>query len=542
MKGRGGNLLFILLFLMLGQLLVWGGCAQQDSRVMTAGPGIDIQTSYPFLAVLAEEGSDPAERFQKINDRFAYGCSENLRLIDYVQKMHIQGDQIEVVSLLQKALQDIVQEGRLPTPYFTENTENKVLKTIEIEKEGRREEIPIIPPVLVHYIYFMLGWEISSTVEKHISQFDAMGEFCSTVETISEILQEYSNIDFENSTHPPSVLALLHKSIFRYFVASLDPHSLISESPERWYVDNGLNDQLKRSQRENIPQAFASRNNPYHPELRPEEANSLWKTEWIQDSSVLRIEFRLFDKFTTDKFRNEYQKQMREKNISALVIDLRRNQGGSAIEIAKLADLFLKEGELLFMREKKGSDWTWVRDQNGQPFMAKPGNELSSIENIPVIILVSRYSSSSSETFAAAMQDHEGAVVIGEQTSGKGTGQRAPFLHQLPLGIDSSAKLELTTLYTYSPKGVPLQINGITPDIEVEDLDYVSRLTSQDRYDYDHRREALRWPHALSAPEPLQTGFSSHPNEKMRQWKEKLQTTFDSRHHFFTLSSLAEAF
>ncbi|MBI3019270.1 MAG: hypothetical protein HYY61_05200 [Deltaproteobacteria bacterium] len=518
-----GNLLFILIFSMLGQLLLWGGCAQQDSRAITAGPSIDIRTSYPFLFL---GGLDPAERFQKINDHFSYGCEKNLNLINYVQKTHVKGDQIEVVPLLQRALRDILQEGRLPTPYFIENAEEKVMRKIKL-------------PVLVNYIYF----KSSAVPRKIISDFNDIGDFCSTIDSLSQVIQ--FNIDFEKSKNPPHLLgiwALLHKSVFRYFVASLDPHSLIMESPEHWYVDNGLKDELQRSKRENILELSPSQDNPYYPEMRPEEAKVLWKTEWIQESSVLRVEFRIFDEFTTDKFQDEYKKYRGEKNISALVIDLRRNPGGSATEIAKLADLFLKEGELLFMREKRDSDWQMGRHKNGQPFYARSGNELPGIENIPVVILVSRYSSSSSETFAAAMQDHEGAIVIGERTCGKGTGQRIPLLRQLPLGIDSGAKLELTTLYTYSPKGAPIQIYGITPDIEVEDQDYVSRLIGQDMHDYHHHREAFRWPHALPPPDPLQTGFEPHPNKRMRQWKEKLKDYFESRNHLFTLSSLAEAF
>lgn len=532
MKGQGGNLLFILIF----QLLVWGGCAQQDSRAITAGPGTagpGITTFYPFLLL---EGLDPAQRFQKINDHFAYGCEENLKLIQYVQKRHVKGDQIDVVSLLQTAIQNILKEGRLSTPYFTENTKGKVLKTIEIEKEGKKEKVEIKPPVLVHYISFMLEQKSFMAAKKAMSDFRDMNNFCSTVESLSDVIKDRSDIDFEKSESPPRLLTLFHKSIFRYFVASLDPHSLILESPERWYVDNGLSDQLRRGSHENISDVSPSQDNPYYP--RDEEATPPWKAEWIGESSVLRVEFRTFDEFTADKFQATYQQYLREKNISALVIDLRRNRGGSAVVVAKLADLFLKEGEVLLMREKMGEGWQMIRDQNGEAFRAKAGNELPGIENIPVVILVSRYSCSSSETFAAAMQDYEGAMIIGEKTFGKGTGQRSPMIHQLSLGIDSSARLDLTTLYTYSPKGAPLQLQGITPDIEVEDRDYdVNRLTSLDQLYYTMHREVLQ-PHALPMPEPLQTEFQDHSHERMSQWKEKLRAYFESHNHLFSLDSL----
>ncbi|MBI3017510.1 MAG: hypothetical protein HYY62_05925 [Deltaproteobacteria bacterium] len=509
-----GNLLFILIFSMLSQLLLWGGCAQQGSRAITAGPSIDIQTFYPFLFL---EGLNSDQRFQKINDDFAYGCEENSKLIDYIQKTHVNGNQIEVVSLLQRAMRDILNEKRLPTPYFTENVE-------ETEIRG------IIPPVLVHYIYF----KDSAAPETVMDDFNDMAHFCSTVDALSAVIK--TNVDFEKSEHSPSILAVLHKSIFRYFVASLDPHSYILESAEQWYLDHGLINQLKRTRRENVPTVSASPGNPFY--ASPVRDGTLWNSEWISDS-VLRIEFATFEEGTAALFEQEYKNHIKVKAPSALVIDLRRNRGGNALVVAALADLFLKEGSLLFMQERSGR----IQDQNGGPFRARSGNELSGIENIPVIILVSRYSSSSSETFAAAMQDYEGAIIIGEKTQGKGTGQRGPTLSQLPLGIHSSTKLFLTTLYTYSPKGVPIQINGITPDIEVEDRDYVSRLTRYDRDSYDQHREALQWPnHFLPTPAPLETGFEPHPNEKMRQWKEKLKAHFESHRNLFTLSSLAEAF
>ncbi len=517
-------------------MFLWGGCAQQDSRAITTGiPSLDIQTRYPFLFL---EDLDPDQRFQKINDHFAYGCEENLRLINYVQKHHVTGDLGNTIPRLKEAMSNIVEEGRLPTPYFKENSENKAIKTIEVKKEGKIERVEIKPPVLIEYVNFIMPSE--HLIKTKISQFKRIENFCSIVEEVARhmMVQRYEGED--PSLSKRSLLALLHKSIFRYFVASLDPHSYILESPEQWYMENGLKDRLRRSHLENASPVFASSENPFYD--RHIQNGPFWKTEWLSHS-VLRIEFTLFDDGTAATFEREYQQHVNEKSISALVIDLRRNRGGSSLVVAHLADLFLKEGEMLLLRERVGEGWTMIRNQKGGPFYAQSGNELAGIEALPVIILVSRYSSSSAETFAAAMQDHEAAIVIGEKTQGKGTGQRTPLLRQLPLGIDSSARLMLTTLYTYSPKGIPIQLSGIDPDIGVEDQDYVSHLmTSEDREEYDYHREADQWPHALPVPEPLATGFEPHPHERMSQWKEKLTKYFESHQNLFSLASLADAF
>ena len=404
MKGWGRNLLFILIFSVLaGQIFLWGGCAKQESRVITTGISpidipIDLKTLYPFLSL---EGLDPTERFQKINDHFAYGCEENLRLINYVQKHHVVGDRGDVLSRLKDAMFHILEEGRLPTPYFKENSENKAVKTIEIEEEGETKRVAIQPPILIEYIDFIVQRE--SLIETKISQLDELANFCATVDDMIHHLM----IQWDESKEFPfsyaSLLALLHKSIFRYFVASLDPHSFILESPEQWYMAQGLKKQLKRSSFENVSYIFPSSENPFYDKRI--QNGPFWETQWLSNS-VLRIEFTLFDEGTAATFEREYLKHVNEKSLSALVIDLRRNRGGSSIVVAKLVDLFLKEGEVLFMRERAETGGTMIRNQNGGPFMAQSGNELPGIENMPVIILMSRYSSSSSETFAAALQDH----------------------------------------------------------------------------------------------------------------------------------------
>src|SRR3989338_2530394 len=249
MKKCGGKFLFILIFLM-GQLLFWGGCAQQSFRSITAGTPTsynlpDPQTSYPFLFL--EEGLTPAQRFQKINDNFAYGCGENLRLIRYVQKNHAAGDRGDTLSHLKDAMNNIIKEGRLPTPYFKENSENETVKTIK-------------PPVLIKYVYFTLNKE--NSMRDQISHLESLENFCSTVEDMShQMTMDW--VKSKESTPLPqlSILALLHKSIFRYFVSSLDPYSYIVESPERWYIEQGLIDQLRRSHLENVPNVFISSRN-----------------------------------------------------------------------------------------------------------------------------------------------------------------------------------------------------------------------------------------------------------------------------------------
>lgn len=127
-----------------------------------------------------------------------------------------------------------------------------------------------------------------------------------------------------------------------------------------------------------------------------------------------------------------------------LIFDVRFNPGGYADELVKLLDYLLPEGNLFQTVDSMGretldtSDAKWL--------------------DVPMAVLVNADTYSAAEFFAAALQEYEAAVIIGEQTSGKGY-----FQNTFPL-VDGSA-VALSTGKYFTPKGVSLEGVGITPDI-----------------------------------------------------------------------------
>ncbi|MDI7266844.1 MAG: S41 family peptidase [Myxococcota bacterium] len=137
--------------------------------------------------------------------------------------------------------------------------------------------------------------------------------------------------------------------------------------------------------------------------------------------------------------------------LRAVVLDVRNNPGGLVDEAVASADLFLAEGTIVTARGR--------RPERDREHSARPGGRW---ESLPVAVIVNGYTASAAEILSAALRDNGRAVIIGSQTFGKGTVQQVVEL------LDGSA-LRLTVARFYTPVGVPIQDNGIVPDVTVAD-------------------------------------------------------------------------
>ena len=156
-------------------------------------------------------------------------------------------------------------------------------------------------------------------------------------------------------------------------------------------------------------------------------------------------------------------KRLKKENIAGLVIDLRRNGGGSLEEALSLTGLFLKSGPIVQTKDYNGS----IRvSANPDPGIAYSG---------PMVVLTSRQSASASEIFAAALQDYGRAVIVGDKnTFGKGTVQTilpiGRFASLLGSHSDEDGALKLTIQKFYRVAGGSTQLHGVASDILLPSL------------------------------------------------------------------------
>lgn len=155
------------------------------------------------------------------------------------------------------------------------------------------------------------------------------------------------------------------------------------------------------------------------------------------------------------------------EKIIGYILDLRNNPGGLLDQAIAVSDAFLDKGEIVSTRGRNEKD-------------TKRDNATSGdyVDGKPMIVLINGGSASASEIVAGALQDHKRAIILGEQTFGKGSVQTI-------IPLPGHGAMRLTTARYYTPSGRSIQAEGITPDIEVkqaklEDISLRSRTREGD--------------------------------------------------------------
>ena len=156
-----------------------------------------------------------------------------------------------------------------------------------------------------------------------------------------------------------------------------------------------------------------------------------------------------FSGHTSEDLAKELKKARDKGEIKGIVLDLRNNPGGLLDQSIQVADQFLKSGVIVSMR---GRDASSERSFKAQP---QPDDV-----DAPMVVLVNAGSASASEIVAGALRDQKRALILGEQTFGKGSVQNL-----IPLADGTGLKLTVARYYT--PSGKSIQAEGITPDFEI---------------------------------------------------------------------------
>ena len=150
-------------------------------------------------------------------------------------------------------------------------------------------------------------------------------------------------------------------------------------------------------------------------------------------------------------------------DLGGLILDLRNNPGGVLSAAVSVSDAFLTGGTIVYTEGRL--------DDAQLKFSAKPTDIL---DGAPLVVLVNGGSASASEIVAGALQDHRRAVIMGNDTFGKGSVQTI-------LPMENGSALKLTTSRYYTPSGRSIQASGIKPDILLETLGVASLDTESRR-------------------------------------------------------------
>jgi len=160
------------------------------------------------------------------------------------------------------------------------------------------------------------------------------------------------------------------------------------------------------------------------------------------------IAVKTFGEKTAEEFK-EALDGLAGQNITGLVVDLRDNPGGYLDSAAKMAELFLKPGDLIVR--------TIYNDGTGEDYVSENSDEKI---KFPVVVLVNSFSASASEVFAGALLDHGVATLVGDNTYGKGVVQKV-------IPLEKGGALKLTMAEYTTPSGRHLNEIGIKPDYTV---------------------------------------------------------------------------
>ena len=165
------------------------------------------------------------------------------------------------------------------------------------------------------------------------------------------------------------------------------------------------------------------------------------------DDSILYIRVTTFDKKVAEDVATQIKK--RKAVTKGIILDLRNNPGGLLDQAVDLVDLFVDSGDIVSQKGRNEAD--------AKTYTA---SKSKTITHVPMVVLINGGSASASEIVGGSLQDHKRAILLGQNTFGKGS-------VQVILPITEEEAIKLTIARYYLPSGRTIQAVGVKPDIEV---------------------------------------------------------------------------
>ena len=184
------------------------------------------------------------------------------------------------------------------------------------------------------------------------------------------------------------------------------------------------------------------------------------KAKKINDN-IGYIRLTAFNENSSSQIKKKINEFTKDKKIKGYILDLRNNPGGLLSQAIKISDFFLTNGEIVSTKSRKESE--------NRRWFANKGDI---INGKVLIVLINYGSASASEIVAGALKDNKRAILLGENTYGKGSVQS--IIH-----LKNNGAIRLTISKYYLPSGKSISEVGITPDIEVAESDDEFRINTE---------------------------------------------------------------
>ena len=171
----------------------------------------------------------------------------------------------------------------------------------------------------------------------------------------------------------------------------------------------------------------------------------------ILENNIGYIRLTSFNENSSNQIKKQVEKLKKNESINAFILDLRNNPGGLLSQAITISDFFLDNGEIVSTKSRKKSE--------NRKWFAKKGD----ITNGKTLLVMINYgSASASEIVAGALKDHKRAIIVGENSYGKGSVQSI-------IPLKNKGAIRLTVAKYYLPSGKSISEVGVRPDIEINE-------------------------------------------------------------------------
>ena len=185
------------------------------------------------------------------------------------------------------------------------------------------------------------------------------------------------------------------------------------------------------------------------------------------------IRLTSFNENSSEQIKNQIKKFEKNQNVNSYILDLRNNPGGLLSQAIKVSDFFLNNGEIVSTKSRKTSE--------NRKWFAKKGDL---INGKTLIILINYGSASASEIVAGALKDHKRAIILGENSYGKGSVQSI-------IPLKNKGAIRLTVAKYYLPSGKSISEVGVSPDIEINEESDEFRIKTETDNQLDYALKLL---------------------------------------------------